>query len=459
MNCYRIRQWTLSWLVFLTVASFLLNIFIPYAIAETEVKTYSLEECINLALRQSPSAILATQDLQKANSAFQQVTASQQGELNATAGYSHKESSSSTATDIYSGALSFSNPRFKTNLSLNSSPGESQNLNLSLQYTLYDGYPGGRGQANYEKAEQNWELQQLSWEKTRQDIVFSVKQAYFTLIQEVRMLEVNAQTIQQLEKQLEQAKEFYKAGTAPKMDITQAEMELANANLDRLRSLNSLRAARMNLNILLGLDISTPIQVVEDLKFTPIKYDLNESLPEAYQKRIELKQLEFNKRAGEVNLNLAKSDKLPTITINSGYGWQEVFYPSPLEKKDWNLGVTVNIPILDSGLRNLKIEEAQMELHNLGIREEQTKITIRQEVEQAITGLEMAAASKEVIEQALAQTQENYRLTQERYKAGLAPVQDVLSAGVSLAKAQINLVKAICDYKIAEAKIDKVLGR
>ncbi len=63
-------------------------------------------------------------------------------------------------------------------------------------------------------------------------VVLNVKQAYYQVLKTKRNLVVAGETVKQFQQHLEQAKAFYEVGTKPKFDVTKAEVDLGNAQLE-----------------------------------------------------------------------------------------------------------------------------------------------------------------------------------------------------------------------------------
>ena len=66
-------------------------------------------------------------------------------------------------------------------------------------------------------------------------IVFTVKQAYYGVLQAKCKGMFRGDTVKQFDQHLEQAKGFFEAGTKPKFDVTKAEVDLSNAKLNLIR--------------------------------------------------------------------------------------------------------------------------------------------------------------------------------------------------------------------------------
>jgi len=116
------------------------------------------------------------------------------------------------------------------------------------------------------------------------------------------------------------------------------------------------------------------------------------------------------------------------------------------------------IPIFSGFSTPAQIAQAHATLRSLGAQEENTKLNIRLEGEQAYLGLRLADEQIRVTEKAADQAQENYDLARGRYGVGVGSPLEITDAEVQLANARANYIQALYNYKIAESKIDKAMG-
>ena len=91
-------------------------------------------------------------------------------------------------------------------------------------------------------------------DRTVQDVVLNVKQAYYGLLAAKKLVEVAQKTIEQTEGHLRQAQAFFNAGSKPRFDVTRAEVEVNNAKLGLINARNSVRIRTIVLNNAMGID-------------------------------------------------------------------------------------------------------------------------------------------------------------------------------------------------------------
>ena len=124
---------------------------------------------------------------------------------------------------------------------------------VTLNQLLYD---FGTTKSRVDTAQFNLHAANSDSETTLQTVIVNVQQAYFGLQQAQRLVTVSEEAITQFQKHLALAKGRFKAGVAPKIDVTTAEVDLSNAQLNLITARNNARVARVTLNNAMGIKSS-----------------------------------------------------------------------------------------------------------------------------------------------------------------------------------------------------------
>jgi outer membrane protein TolC len=292
---------------------------------------------------------------------------------------------------------------------------------------------------------------------TRLTVILNVDQAYYSVLQTKRLITVAEDTVKQTQEHLDQAKGFYHAGTQPKIYVTNAEVALANAQLALIQTRNNFQVAQVTLNIAMGLRQDLQYEIEDNLGYKPREITLAEILDTAYLKRPELIQFKALERGQEATIKLAKAGYYPVLSGNASYLWRstgfdETFY------WDWFLGASLSFPLFSGFSTPAQIDQGKATLRSLQAQEENAKLSIRLEGEQAYLGLRLADEQIRVTEKAVVQAQDNYDLASGRYQVGVGSPLEITDAEVSLANARANYIQALYNYKTAESRIEKAMG-
>jgi outer membrane protein TolC len=328
------------------------------------------------------------------------------------------------------------------------------NTGVTATQTIYD---FGRTSNTVKINRENVKSSQEGVSITRLTVILNVDQAYYGVLQAKRLITVAEDTVKQTKEHLGQAQAFFRSGTHPKIDVTKAEVDQANAELSLIQARNNYQVAIVTLNNAMGLREDLQYEIEDSLYYKPREITLAEILKAAFEQRPELSQFKALERAQEATIKLAKAGYYPILSGNASYlyrstGFDKTFY------WDGFISGTLSIPIFSGFSTPAQIAQGRAILRSLQAQEENTKLNIRLEGEQAYLGLTLADEQIRVTEKTVSQAKENYDLATGRYRVGVGSPLEITDAEVSLANARANYIQALYNYKIGEAKIDKAMG-
>ena len=435
------QKWVL-WFCFLLIAAF------PGAAPAQEGlppkgKPLNLEQCVELALKYQPLLQASQASIAAQKARVEQALAAYYPQINFNSTYNTSTTNFSTVGGgaIRSGGNSWS---FTDIVS----------LGPSLNQLIYD---FGRTANTVKINRETRSASEQDLQTTIQTVVLNVKQTYYGVLQTLALIKVAEDTLDQNQKRLEQAKGFYEAGTRPKIDVTNAEVNLANVQLSLIRARNNYQVARANLNNAMGLREDLNFAIEESLEFKPKGVALEEILQSAYGRRPEILQIKARQRSQEASVELARSSYYPTLSGNASNLYRTDRPPRDFDW-DWSFGVVLTVPIFSGYSTPAQIAEAKANLKNLEAQEETLRQNIRLEAEQAYLSRKEAVERITVTEKTLDQAKENYDLASGRYQVGVGQPLEITDAEVLLANARANHIQALYDFKVAEARIDRAMG-
>ena len=281
-----------------------------------------------------------------------------------------------------------------------------------------------------------------------------VKTGYFNLILNERLVEVNQAALERALVNLRSAKGFFDVGTQPKSAVTRAEVDVATAQVNLIGALNAVVISRTTLNTLMGIPVNTPTRVRDILAYQHVDFDPKTLLPEAFARRPEYRQIKARLEQSEQTVKQQFRNFFPSITASGTYGSARADM-----NEIYNYGVQLNWTIFDGGGKIALYKQAQAQRDAAQARVRDTELTIWQQVEQAyntaIQSEEAIGAATKGVESA----DENFRLSQGRFDAGVANIIELTDAQLALTTAQATLVQALANYRIAIAQLERFLGR
>jgi len=416
-------------------------------------KPLTLDQCVAIAVKYHPNlaASQATVEAQKA--LVEQALAAYYPQLNYNNSYTAFTTNFSTSpiSNPAGGAIGAPSQgpnRYRWTYTDVLSTGPTASL------TIWD---FGRTPNNVKLNRENVKASQENFISTKQTVILNVKIAYYGVLQAQYLIDVAQDTVNQTKQHLEQAQGYYQAGTRPKIDVTTAEVNQANAELALIQTKNNFAVARATLNNAMGLRQDLSFAIEKEIEVKPKVIPLAEILNTAYERRPEILSFKAQERSQEAAIKLAQASYYPILSGNASYlfrstGFDQTFY--------WDsfLSATLSIPLFSGFLTPNQVAQQRANLRNLQAQDETTRQNIRLEAETAYLSLNLAIQQIEVTQKAVEQAKENQDLANGRYQVGVGSPLEITDAEVSLANARANNIQAIYNLKTAEARIEKAMG-
>jgi outer membrane protein len=322
---------------------------------------------------------------------------------------------------------------------------------VQLSQILFD---FGKNFASTEAARKLADISLEDTELQRQLVTQTVKESFTNINFAVRLIQVNQQAVERAELNLRSARGFFEVGTRPKSDVARAEVDVANARVDLIRARNAERLARVALVTAMGLPATTPLQIQDNLVYQPVTMDRARLAEEALRMRPEYRQARLNAEANDARLRRTQRDFFPDITGGGFYGASRADM-----NEIWELNLSLNWTLFDGGNRIARYREARANLDAALARVKASELDISREVEQSVNNVIEADERIQAAQVAVASAQENFRLAQGRFDAGVGTILELTDAQLALTQAQNTEAQALADYRIALARLDRAVGR
>jgi outer membrane protein TolC len=328
---------------------------------------------------------------------------------------------------------------------------ETFSAQVALSQLLFD---FGKNAASIEASRKLADVALEDVELQRQLITQSVKQSYTNINFAQRLIRVNEQAQQRAELNLRSARGFFEVGTRPKSDVTRAEVDVANARVDVIRARNAERLARVALNTAMGIRADTATQVLDILVYQPSNIDRTKLLDEAMRRRPEYRQSRLRAEAAEALVKRTYRDFFPDITGAAAYGGVR----TSLDEA-WSATLSLSWSIFDGGNRIARFREARANVEAAQARVHATELDIQRDVEQAAISVNEAEERIQAVQKAVESAQENFRLAQGRFDAGVGTILELTDAQLALTQTQNTEAQALADFRIALSNLDRATGQ
>ncbi len=327
---------------------------------------------------------------------------------------------------------------------------------LSVSQTIFDGaaswYSASSGRVSLESAGQ-------SYNRTRQQVALSIKQAYYGFLSQLEMLEVAEEALELSRRQLELVEERYRLQAVKQTDLLKARVSMGQAEANVHNTRQNLVTVTTNLNIVIGQDPTAPISVVRDsVVLNPVP-ERTVALLSLETNNPSIKMQELSVTQARLNVKRQRGVLMPSVGLSysirgGGSDLKDIYDFQDVSSTT----LSISVPIF-SGLRNSS-QYSQMKYLALA-EEERLDALLRDmkgQLENTLSGLESRHRIYPINQAVLASAEADARLADEQYNLGAIAILDLLDAQVSLIQARSSLVRTTYEIKIAEAQLEALMG-
>jgi len=278
---------------------------------------------------------------------------------------------------------------------------------------------------------------------------------------------IAAQNLEQANGHLKDAQNAFQAGLLSKAEVLSAEVAQKNAELLVERSKNNTELARLALEVYMGDTPGQKYEIGEDVFApNPALKSLPESaaaVREAERQRMEFKSLIAAEKAQRERAALERVADYPRLDGIAGLTYanpnQRYFIPDDKFHTSWQAGVALSWTPTDIGGAEAARNASLAEAGKLAAQRRQVHDGLRLEVDQALKAAREASFTIDVAGDALAASEESYRVRRELFRAGRATSVELTDAETELTRTRLQLADAHVNARIALVQLNHALGR
>jgi len=440
--------------------------------------TLGLEDCINLAIKNSPNIRKYRNNLRAAKSKVSQAKADFFPTITAGTNFGF-ENISGNYMDTMSEGL--------------------YNANATLNWLIFN---FGKSNAKIDMQKFYVIAKQNELDNIIIQTIFKVRTNYYAVLAAKAYVNVQKAYVDINERQYQRTKAYFEEGLKSKIDLVNSEVYLSESKIALINAQNNYDNSIISLNNSMYVvdapdynikntetfnlkshlipvtlkDIHTKEvytlpetpknaiftkvveknDILETFVFNPFPYNFEQSIAYAKEHRPDLKALYATEKAMEKSLLYAKREYYPALTAQAGYRFNNNHHNEYLN--GITAGAYLNLPVINAANTKFKIDEAKA---NLDVAKDSVEIAEKDiyfEVQKAY--IDMKKLEKQIPLQyvKVRQTLENFELADGRYEVGLADFIELQDAKVNYNNAQREYVKIVFDYNVARAKLELTIS-
>lgn len=333
-------------------------------------------------------------------------------------------------------------------------------------------YMGGKIRAYNKITQYAEEAAGTLYDKELQDIIVDVDEAYWNLValySKKKLAEGYKALVDKLEGDVEK---LVKEGMATKAVLLSVKVKVNEAGVTLIQVNNGIELSRMNLCRICGLDMNEPVEVEDAIdeknqnanimgQVDMFSSKSDNLVQQAESNRKELQALGLQNRIYDEKIKLARAEYLPKVALMGGYLASNPSVFNSFERKMkgmWNVGITLNVPILTWGDRSYKVKSAKAEALMHRYETEEVKEKIELQVNQCRQKLQESMERYQTTLRSVDEAEENLRYANLGMKEGVITLSNVMEAQTAWLKAKSEWVNAQVDVRLANLYLRKAVG-
>ncbi len=400
----------------------------------------TLEQIFFVAIKNNQQIIAAQADTKVAEQQLFATQGQRYPQLNISTGYKQLSESPSTNTNNGGQITQFSTA-------------QKESLTAQAMISLPI-FTSGRISHNINAAKAIKQAAIQNKQTTILNIKLQVANAFIDVFRAEKALEVANTHVHSLKAHANDAQNQYQQGMVARNDLLASQVKLSNADQIVLQQQNRLDIAKARFNQLLNRELTTKVDLLEEYPELPqgTLFELNQ---QALIQRPELSSLSEQVLALNHQASSEMANLLPQVNLSGGYQYEENKHTTYENMLVAN--VTLNWNLFDISTRHHSHATKHKSLA-LKMRRNNLIGQIKLQVRQAWLDVKETTKLVQVAKQAIVQSDENLKVSTERYQQGLATNTEVLDAEDLRIQANNNLNNAQYDVVMAKLSLRRALG-
>jgi outer membrane protein len=309
----------------------------------------------------------------------------------------------------------------------------------------------------YQSSKVTVEATKAEAETTRNQVSDTVARAYLACLRADATVETQRANVDLSDALLKLSERQKAAGTGLAIEVTRAQVQLANDRQNLIVAENDRRKAVLQLLRAMGLNLDARIEFTDKLAYKPVDVGpMEAALEKARKERAELKAQAKREEIAKLNYGSVKAERLPSVSAFGNYGavGTEIIGALPTRA----VGITLKVPVFDGGRRDARRAESLSQLRQEEIRSRDVKQQVELDVRLALDSIKSAASQVDTAREGLTLAENELAQARRRYEGGVANSIEVTDAQTRLDRARDNQIAALYNYNLARLDLATATG-
>lgn len=298
----------------------------------------------------------------------------------------------------------------------------------------------------------------LDADNDREGVILNIVDAYNNLYKAKLQIDVIDSSLSQSQQRVKDFTNLESNGLLARNDLLKSQLQVSNIQLSLLDAQNNLKLNTIVLDLLLGLPDSTQL-VLDSSSFAnlPALGNSDDFRQQALQNRKDLQAVDYRIKAQNSAVKSAQGEKYPSIALTGGYVAADI--PNFLTIYNAvNVGVGVSYSLSSLWKTDAKVAQAKAREREAEAGRSELSDQIQLQVGRAYLSYSSALERIKVYGEAIAQAEENYRITKNKFDNSLETTTNLLEAEVAQLQARLNYTTAKSDAAAAYKRLQQSIG-
>jgi outer membrane protein TolC len=320
-------------------------------------------------------------------------------------------------------------------------------------------YTGGRLENAYGAQAASQEASRLDLERARQGLTVRVYETFYAALMNDEGVRVTEEGVRIAERHLELAQVRFEAGSAARLDVLRAEVELANARAKLIRARSASQVAYQALKTTLSLPEGESLRLAGTLDDVPALPAAAE-LQRAITARADIQALGQQREAAERLVSLANAELKPTVAFSGNLQFQEDGVSNLMNSsnRSYQFGLAVSVPLFNAPAVAAKRSAANARVRQAEHGRNAALDAARLELASAATELDAAREIVSTQRKAVELAREGLSIAEVSYENGVITSTELNDARLSLLETEWELMQAQYAQIVAAARTRYAAG-
>ncbi|MDD4491166.1 MAG: TolC family protein [Bacteroidales bacterium] len=297
---------------------------------------------------------------------------------------------------------------------------------------------------------------------TKLDLIQQVKNSFYGVVMLQKSIEVLEQSFKNARESADNIKKMYEQGMASEYDKIRSDVAARNISPSLTQARNGLELAKMQLKVLMSVNINQPIEIVGDFdgyNDQIANYNWNGELN--VDENSTLKTMDIQLEKLNKTYELVRSQRLPVLAGFANYQMQmqnEEFKFNKPWANSFAVGLSLQVPIFNKLSVSLKEKQTKAGIQKLEYQRDLIKENLSLAVQNSVNEMRRAGVQLISDKEAVQQAQKGYEISKVRFNTGVGTVLELNDSEVALTRSKLNYNQTLFDFIKAKNEFEKSTG-